>query len=158
MTRKVAYAFFAALAALALAGCGGKTKAAPTTTRAAPVDAAACAQLEGYIRLVSQVVSTSVESMTQSTRPKELARRTGATQRNLAAAADALERLQLPPSLDQPRRQLVRGLRLFAADFGRARASVARGDLPTAARELVDRRALKLVSDATAKIDRACGA
>ena len=158
MKRQVAYAFFAALAALALAGCGGKTKATPTTTRAAPVDAAACAQLEGYIRLVSQVVSTSVESMTQSTRPKELARRTGATQRNLAAAADALERLQLPPSLDQPRRQLVRGLRLFAADFGRARASVARGDLPTAARELVDRRALKLVSDATAKIDRACGA
>ena len=158
MTRKVAYAFFAALAALALAGCGGKTKAAPTTTQAASVDAAACAQLEGYIRLVSQVVSTSVESMTQSTRPKELARRTGATQRNLAAAADALERLQLPPSLDQPRRQLVRGLRLFAADFGRARASVARGDLPTAARQLVDRQALKLVSDATAKIDRACGA
>jgi hypothetical protein len=158
MKRQVAYAFFAALAALALAGCGGKTKAAPTTTRAAPVDAAACAQLEGYIRLVSQVVSSSVESMTQSTRPKELARRTGATQRNLAAAADALERLQLPPSLDQPRRQLVRGLRLFAADFGRARASVARGHLPAAARQLVDRQALKLVSDATAKIDRACGA
>jgi hypothetical protein len=157
MRRKLAYTLIAALAALALAGCGGKTKSAPTTTRAAPVDAAACTQLEGYIRLVSQVISSSVEAMTQSTRPKELAPRTRATQRNLAAAADALERLQLPPSLDQPRRQLVRGLRRFSADFGRAGASVARGDLATAARQLVDRQALTLVKDATAKIDRACG-
>ncbi len=158
MKRKLAYALVAALAALALAGCGGKTKAAPATIRAAPVDVAACTQLEGYIRLVSQVVSSSVEAMTQSTRPKELARRTRATQRNLAAAADVLERLQLPASLDQARRQLVRGLRRFSADFGRASASVAHGDLATAAQQLVDRRALTLVKDATAKIDRACGA
>jgi hypothetical protein len=158
MRRKLAYTLIAALAALALAGCGGKTKAAPTTTRAAPVDAAACTQLEGYVRLVSEIVSSSVEAMTQSTSPKELAPRTRATQRNLAAAADVLERLQLPLSLDQARRQLVRGLRRFAADFGRAGASVARGDLATAAQQLVDRQALTLVKDATAKIDRACGA
>ena len=130
---------------------------APTTTRAAPVDVAACNQVENYIRLVSQVVSSSVEAMTQSTHPPELAARTGATQRNLTAAADVLERLQLPVSLDQARRQLVRGLRLFSVDFGRARASVAHGDLATAAHQLVDRRALRLVSGATAKIDRACG-
>jgi hypothetical protein len=158
MRRKLAYALIAALTALALTGCGGKTKAAPTTTRAAPVDAAACTQLEGYVRLVSQIVSSSVEAMTQSTRPKELAPRTRATQRNLAAAADVLERAQLPVPLVQPTRQLVRGLRLFATDFGRASASVARGDLATAAQQLVDRPALTLVKDATAKIDRACGA
>lgn len=156
MSRKPAYALIAALAALALAGCGGTHKPAPATTRAAPVDVAACNQVEGYIRLVSQVVSSSVEAMTQSTHPKQLAGRTRATQRNLAAAADVLERLQLPVSLGQARRQLVRGLRLFSADFGRAGASVARGDLATAARQLVDRRALTLVSNATAKIDRAC--
>jgi hypothetical protein len=154
VTRKLAYVL---LAALALAGCGGKHQAATATTRAAPVDAAACNQVENYIRLVSQVVSSSVEAMTQSTHPKELAARTGATQRNLTAAADVLERLQLPVSLDQARRQLVRGLRLFAGDFGRARASVAHGDLATAAHQLVDRPALRLVSSATAKIDRACG-
>jgi hypothetical protein len=157
MTRKLAHALIAALAVLALAGCGGKTKAAPSTTHAAPVDAAACAQLEGYVRLVSQVISSSVEAMTQSTRPKELAPRTRATQRNLAAAADVLGRAQLPVPLVQPTRQLVRGLRLFSADFGRASVSVARGDLATAAQQLVDRRALTLVKDATAKIDRACG-
>ena len=97
------------LLVLALAGCGSKHKAAPTTT-AAPVDAAACNQLEGYIRLVSQVISSSVEAMTQSTHPKELAKRTGTTQRNLASAAGVLARLQLPATLDPPRRQLVHGL------------------------------------------------
>jgi hypothetical protein len=142
-----------------VAGCGGKRhQAAPTTTKAAPVDVAACNQLEGYIRLVSQVVSGSVEAMTQSTHPKVLAQRTVATERNLATAANVLEQLGLPPSLDTARRQLVRGLRLFSADFGRAGASVRRDDLATAARQLVDRRALTLVRDATAKIDRACGA
>jgi hypothetical protein len=155
--RKLPHALVAVLAALTLAGCGGKHKAAPaTTTRAAPVDVAACNQLEGYIRLVSEVISSSVEAMTQSIHPKQLAQRTAATQRNLGSAADVLERLQLPVSLDQARRQLVRGLRRFSADFGRAGASVARGDLPLAARQLVDRRALTLVQDATAKIDRAC--
>jgi hypothetical protein len=109
------------------------------------------------VRLVSQIVSGSVEAMTQSTRPKELAPRTRATQRNLATAANVLERAQLPVPLVQPTRQLVRGLRLFSADFGRASASVARGDLATAAQQLVDRPALTLVKDATAKIDRACG-
>jgi hypothetical protein len=139
-----------------VAGCGGKKQAAPTTT-AAPVDVASCNQLEGYIRLVSQVVSGSVEAMTQSTHPNVLAQRTVATQRNLATAASVLEQLELPPSLDAARRQLVRGLRLFSADFGRAGASVRRDDLATAARQLVDRRALTLVREATAKIDHACG-
>jgi hypothetical protein len=142
---------------LVLAGCGGTPKAAPTTT-AAPVDAASCNQLEGYIRLVSQVISTSVEQMTQSAHPKQLAARTRVTQRNLGTAANVIQRLQLPLALEQPRTRLVRGLRLFAADFGRAGASVARGDLATAAHELVDRRALALVSGATAKIDRTCRA
>ena len=138
-------------------GCGGKKHQAVPTTTAAPVDAASCNQVEGYIRLVSQVVSGSVQAMTQSTHPKVLARRTVATQQNLATAANVLEQLGLPPSLDGARRQLVRGLRLFSADFGRAGASVRRNDLATAARQLVDRRALALVSHATAKIDRACG-
>jgi len=142
---------------LALAGCGGKPKVSPTTT-AAPVDAASCNHLEDYIRLVSQVISTSVEAMTQSAHPKQLAARTRATQQDLVTAANVIERLQLPPTLDQPRRRLVRGLRLFAADFGRAGGSVAHGDLATAARQLVDRPALALVSSATAKIDRACRA
>ena len=145
------------LLAVVLTGCGGKKHGAAPTTTAAPVDVASCNQLEGYIRLVSQVVSQSVEAMTQSTHPKVLAERAAATQRNLSTAADGLGRVGVPPSLDTARNQLIQGLRLFSADFGRAAASVRRDDLPTAARQLVDRRALTLVRGATARIDRACG-
>ena len=52
----------------------------------------------------------------------------------------------------------MHGLHLFSADFGHARISVARGDLATAARQLVDRPALALVTRATTKIDHSCGA
>src|SRR5690349_22324183 len=117
-----------------VAGCGGKKHEAAPTTTAAPVDVASCNQLEGYIRLVSQVVSGSVEAMTESTHPKVLAQRTVATQRNLAAAANVLEQLELPPALDAARRQLVRGLRLFREEFGRAGACVRRGARAAAAR------------------------
>ncbi|HEY7019082.1 MAG TPA: hypothetical protein VH297_11490, partial [Gaiellaceae bacterium] len=90
----------AALAA-ALAGCGGGKSSAPATTAAtsappppaatappaptltSPADLAACNQLEGNIRVVSQMVSSSVEFMTQSLHPKELAQRTGLAQKNL---------------------------------------------------------------------------
>src|ERR1051325_8720003 len=104
-------------------GCGGKEHQAAPATTAAPVDVASCNQVEGYIRLVSEVVSGSVEAMTQSTHPKVLAQRTVATQRNLATAANVLEQLELPPSLDAARRQLVPGLPPFSADFGRPGAS-----------------------------------
>ena len=152
MTRLACFVLLAVL----LAGCGGKQKAAPTTT-ATPVDVASCNQLEGYIRLVSQVVSGSVEAMTQSTHPKELARRTAATQRNLTTAA---ERARAAGSF--LRASTRRGASSCEACGSSAPTSAERAsrsrrdDLATAARQLVDRRALTLVSDATAKIDRAC--
>ena len=156
MTRKLAHALLVALVVLALAGCGGKTKAAPSTTHAAPVDAAACAQLEGYVRLVSQVISSSVEAMTQSTRPKQLApgrsQRSGTcTQRRTCSSGPSFR------SPSSSRRgswragcALRRRLRPCER-LGRPRGSRA------AAQQLVDRPALTLVKDATAKIDRACG-
>lgn len=137
----------------ALAGCGGSKQAATTTT-ARP--SAACARLQRDVALVSTVVSGSVEAMTQSVHPKELAQRAGEAQRNLLAAADALARLPLPTALAKSRRLLVQGLRSFAADFGRAQDSVARNDLAAAARQLVDRPALTKVRVATDQIDRAC--
>jgi hypothetical protein len=161
MRRPALHVLFAA-GVLLLAGCGGKTtatRAATSTPRlTSPADVAACNQLETSIRIVSQLISSSVQAMTQSLHPKELARRTGITQRNLLYAATALSRLQTPAALAGPQSHLIDGLRLFAADFGRASRSVGRNDLETAARQLVDRRALAEVSAATAKIDRACGA
>ncbi|HEY7017518.1 MAG TPA: hypothetical protein VH297_03540, partial [Gaiellaceae bacterium] len=120
-------------------------------------DLAACNQLEGNIRVVSQMVSSSVEFMTQSLHPKELAQRTGLAQKNLLYSAKVLSRIPAPPPLVAPRNQLVVGLREFAADFGKARKAVARNDMATAARQLVDRPALAKVTAATKQIDRACG-
>jgi hypothetical protein len=158
-----------ALLALALAGCGGKhTTTAPpppppatTTAPAAPViatdeDRASCAVLETRLRAVSQLVSGSVELMTQSLHPAELAKRTGDAQRNLLYAASVLELMRVPDPLAASRRRLVLGLRRFSDDFGRAKRSVERGNIAKAAQQLVDRPALAQVSAAAKKIDRTC--
>jgi hypothetical protein len=144
------------LLAVAAAGCGGKKHAAPAGTTTAATDPASCARLERNIALVSQLISGSVELMTQSVHPKQLAKRAGDTQRNLAYAADVLAREQVPASLEPAKRQFVAGLRAFSADFGRAQQAVARNDLRTAALALVDRPALAKVKAATRTIDRAC--
>jgi len=176
MRRPVVQAFIVLALAGCLAGCGGKqaadvpstTTAAspppPTTTAPLPPtltsasDRAMCAELETKIRLVSQVVSGSVEMMTQSLHPAELARRTGQAQQNIAYAAGALELMRVPAPLRTARRNLVVGLNSYAADFGKAKASVASGDIATAAQQLVDRPAFAQISSAAKKINRACGA
>jgi hypothetical protein len=158
--------------ALALAGCGGKETAPPpppppattapaTTAPRAPTltsaeDLASCTVLETRLGAVSQLVSGSVELMTQSLHPAELAKRTGDTERNLLYAAAALELMRVPNPLAASRRRL--GLRRFAGDFGRAKKSVQRGDIATAAQQLVDRPALAQVAAAAKKIDRTCRA
>jgi ABC-type uncharacterized transport system auxiliary subunit len=165
----------AAALAAALAGCGGHSSSAPpattasvTTAQAAttsappapnlsPATAAACSELETNVRIVSQLVSTSVEVMTQSTHAKQLATRAGNASKNLIYSARVLAEIEVPSELVRPRNQLVVGLRAFGADFGRAQKAVAHDDLATAARELVDRPALAKVSTATAAIDHACG-
>ena len=167
----------AAALAAALAGCGGHSSSAPpattvpATTAQAPspttidppspklstATAAACGPLETDIRIVSQLVSTSVEVMTQSTHPEQLAARAGNASKNLVYSARVLSRIDVPSNLAQPRNQLVVGLRAFGADFGRAQQAVVRNDLAAAAQELVDRPALAKVRSATAAIDRACG-
>jgi hypothetical protein len=151
--------------AVALVGCGSKSSSPPPTTTAraaptltSPADLAACNALETSIRVVSQIVSNSVEAMTQSLHPKQLAKRTGDTQKNLLYAANLVSRVVPPRSLVQARRQLIAGLRQFAADFGCAQKSVARNDIAEASRQLVDRPALAKLTAATKKIDRACGA
>jgi Na+-transporting NADH:ubiquinone oxidoreductase subunit NqrC len=165
MGRQAVHLLAVTALAVALAGCGGKSSSpAPTTTAAtAPTitsasDLAACNALETSIRVVSQIVSNSVEAMTQSLHPKQLAKRTGDTQKNLLYAANLVSRIVPPRSLVQAQRELIVGLRLFAADFGRAQKSVARNDMAKASRQLVDRRALAKLKAATNKIDRACGA
>jgi hypothetical protein len=161
------------LLALALAGCGGGKSAAPPTTAtsagtttAAPapkpftsvLDIAACNELETKIQIVSQLVSSSVEVMTQSVHPKQLAKRAGDTRDNLIYAAHVLAQIVVPKSLVQAQQGLTAGLRQFAADFGRAQTSVRHDNIARAARQLVDKPALAKVTAATGTIDRACRA
>jgi len=156
---------------LVLAGCGEKhttaapspppttaaaTTAPPATTLTSAEDRASCAVLVTKLRAVSQLISGSVELMTQSLHPPELAKRTGDTQRNLLYAAANLELMRVPDPVARSRRRLVLGLRRFAGDFGRAKRSVERGDLAKAAQQLVDRAALAEVSAAAKTIDRDC--
>ena len=164
-----------ALAALA-GGCGGSSSTAtttaapvaqppPATTAPAPSaptltsqnDLAACNVLESNIRIVSQLVSSSSSEITHSLHPKDLAKHTGAAYKNLLFAASVLSSIEAPKSLVSAKRQLVAGLRMFAADFGRAQISVEHDDIATAAQQLVDRPALAKVFTATRTIDRACG-
>ena len=160
-----------AFVVLALAGCGGKqasdtkptTTAPPPATTVAPTltspsDRAACAVLQTKIRDVAALVSGSVELMTQSLHPQELAQRTGEAQRNLLLAAGSLDLMRVPRPLVTARRRLVIGLQSFAADFGRARSAVVRNDMATAARDLSDPRSLSNVAAATKQINRLCGA
>ena len=114
-------AFVQASVVLALAGCGGKeASVTPTTTAPArpsptltsPSDRAQCAELESRLGLVSQVVSGSVELMTRSLHPNELAQRTGEAEQNLLYAASVLELMRVPRSLASARRQLVVGVTL----------------------------------------------
>jgi hypothetical protein len=152
-----------------LAGCGGGKTAAPpapttapakTTTAPPPftsvLDLAACDELETKIGIVSQLVSSSVEVMTQSVHPKQLAKRAGATRDNILYAAHVLDQIVVPKSLVRSQHELTAGLRQFAADFGRAQTSVLHNNLPRASRQLVDRPALAKVTAATKAIDRAC--
>jgi hypothetical protein len=154
------------LLVLVLAGCGGggknaATTAAPPQTAATPtltnvVDIAACNELEAKIQATSQLVSASVEVMTQSVHPKQLAERAGETQKNIAYAATVLSQIVVPAPVTAARAQLVSGLREYAADFGRAQKAVRRNDIAKAAQELADQTALQKVKAATTRIDRVC--
>src|SRR5438045_9155460 len=126
--RRPALAVLAPVAlAAALAGCGGKgsatsappstaTAAAPTATAPAgpllssPDELAACNELEKNIRIVSQLIASSAEALTHSLHPKQLAKRTGDTRRNLLLAAQVLAQIQPPPSLEGAKNRLVHGL------------------------------------------------
>jgi hypothetical protein len=170
MRRRALQALAAAALAAALAGCGHNASApastasppaapppppAPTLTSAS--DLAACNELQTNIRIISSLISSSVEAMTQSLHPKQLAKRAGNTRRNLLYSAAVLSKIDPPASLLGARNHLVHGLRAFATDFGRAERSVASGDMAAASTELVDRPALAEVTQATSLIDKSCG-
>ena len=168
-------------AAALLAGCGGKAPASapsatataaaatptPTPTVAlskgpdpltAPADLAACAQLEQVVRAVSSLVGHTTEGITQAQRPDELAKATGTAQNSLIDSAKLVELVPATEALTGSQRNLAQALRTFAADFGRAKASAAKGDMNKAAQQTVDEKALRKIQVSVKRIDDLCGA
>jgi hypothetical protein len=162
--RVLAIAATLVLAAI-VAGCGGAkhtppaptTAAATTTTTTSVAGTVSCKEIELDVGFISQLISNTVESITNSLHPKQLAHRTGVGRQSLLVAARLVERFHPPPSLALARTQLVHGLRRFAADFGRAQRSVQKNDIAKASQQLNDPAALAGVRRATAAIDRVCG-
>ena len=159
-----------------LAGCGSKAATrpsaaahtpTPTPTRTlspgpAPLtsasDLAACGQLEQVVRAVSALVGHTTEGVTQASDPQQLAKRTGTAQHSLLDSAKLVELVEVSQPLVSSQRGLAKGLRMFAADFGRAKASAARGDIATAAKQTEDETALRKIQVSVKRIDDLCGA
>ncbi len=163
-----------------LAGCGGKSSSPPSATATAaaatatptptttlspgpdpltsPADLAACAQLEQAVQAVSSLVGHTTEGITRALRPEELAKLTGTARESLLDSAKLIELAPATKPLAGSQRQMAQGLRMFAADFGRARASALKGDMNKAAEQTVDETALRKIQKSAKRIDDLCGA
>jgi hypothetical protein len=171
------------LAAVALlAGCGGKAASPPSATdtpaaaAATPTptptvalskgpdpltsaaDLAACSQLEQAVQAVSSLVGHTTEGITQAQRPDELAKTTETAQSSLLDSAKLIELVPATPALLDSQHRLAQALRMFAADFGRAKASALKGDMNKAAQQTVDETALRRMQVSVKRIDDLCGA
>jgi hypothetical protein len=120
-------------------------------------DLAACSQLERLVQAVSLVVGHTTEDITKALHPKELAEKIGTAQQSLLDSAKVVEIAKVPSALARSQHDFAQGLRMFAADFGRAKATTRRGDMDTATRQLTDEAALHKIQVAAKKIDDLCG-
>ncbi len=156
-----------------VAGCGGGSDSprpakatvaaatatpSPAPTFTAPNDIAACAQLEQAIAAISELISHTTEGITQALHPKDLAEKMGTAQRSLVDSAKLLAIVTPPEPLADSHRQLMKGLRMFAADFGRSKASAAKGDVQKASEQTVDEDALRKIQTSAKRIDDRCNA
>jgi hypothetical protein len=163
-----------ALVALLAAGCGGAHASAPSPTPRATAAATAspaptataipltaadrqlCPALYARLQRVSVALSSSSELIAQSESKADLASRIGTERQQLARSARLLAAGTVPPPLSAVNDRLVRALRRFGRDFGRARAPAAKGDFAAAVKAMTDRPAVeRIVASATA-LQRAC--
>jgi hypothetical protein len=160
----------------ALSGCGGKAAppatatptiatatATSTATAATPKltsaeDLAACANLERTVQAVSLVVGHTTEGITNALHPKDLAKKIGTAQQSLLDSAKVVELVHAPVALIGSQQSFVKGLRMFAADFERAKATTAKGNMAKATQQLTDEVALRKIQTSAKRIDDLCGA
>jgi hypothetical protein len=164
------------LAALALAGCGGgdkpaarRTPAPQATVAATPAekptatpiplsatDQQLCAVLYERLRRVSIALSSSSALIAQSENKQDLSSRIGVEQQQLRRSARLMDAATVPAPLSAVNDRLVRALRRFSRDFGRAKAPAARGDFAAAVAAMTDKPAVERILAAASTIQRAC--
>jgi hypothetical protein len=167
-----------ALAALALAGCGGGASPAATRTPSpspratvaatasatpsatpiplTPTDQQLCPALYARLQRVSIALSSSSELIAQSESKADLASRIGTEREQLARSAQLMAGAGVPPPLSAVNDRLVRALRRFSRDFGRARAPAAKGDFAAAVKAMTDKPAVERIVAAATALQRAC--
>jgi hypothetical protein len=163
-----------ALAALAATACGGAHATAPSPTPRATVAATAsprptatpialtatdrqlCPGLYARLQRVTVALSSSSELIAQSENKADLTSRIGVERQQLARSARLMAAAAVPPPLLAANHRLVRALRTFSRDFGRARAPAARGDFAAAVAAMTDKPAVERIVAAATAIQRAC--
>jgi hypothetical protein len=159
---------------LALAGCGGGSPPAATSTPRATAAATAsprpaatpipltaadqqlCPALYARLQRVSIALSSSSELIAQSESKADLASRIGTEREQLARSAQLMAGAGVPPPLSAVNDRLVRALRRFSRDFGRARAPAAKGDFAAAVKAMTDKPAVERIVAAATALQRAC--
>jgi hypothetical protein len=155
-----------ALTALALAGCGGSHRAARSTRTPAPAaparsvlpaaDRQLCPLIYARLQRVTLALSSSSELIAQSENPRDLTRRITTEQQQLERSARLMAAGAVPAALRAPNGRMVRALRAFARDFGRARAPAARGDFSAAVAAMTDKPVVGRIVAAASALQRAC--
>jgi hypothetical protein len=168
-----------ALAAALAAGCGGgssppaatrtpspsprATVAATASPRptATPIpltgaDAQLCPALYARLQRVTLALSSSSELIAQSENKADLASRIATERVQLARSARLMAAATVPPPLSAVNDRLVRALRGFSHDFGRARGPAARGDFAAAVAAMTDKPTVNRILAAATAIQRAC--
>ena len=162
-----------ALALLALAGCGGSDPPARATRRPAPTPAATvaptatpiplsaadrqlCPLLYARLQRVTLALSSSSELIAQSENQQDLTNRIATEHQQLERSARLMAAGAVPARLQAPNGRMVRALRAFSRDFGRARAPAARGDFPAAVAAMTDKAVVERILAAATTLQRAC--
>jgi hypothetical protein len=149
-----------ALAALALAGCGGSDPPARAARTPAPTRAAAisplCPAIYARLQRVTLALSSSSELIAQSENAGDLTRRIATEQQQLERSARLMAAGAVPAALRAPNDRMVRALRAFARDFRRARAPAGRGDFSAAVAAMTDKPVVGRILAAAGALQGAC--
>jgi hypothetical protein len=160
-------------AAMVAASCGGgspplaktSTPAPTATASAAPTatpipltvaDQQLCPALYARLQRVTLALSSSSELIARSENPADLRSRIATEQLQLERSARLMDAATAPPPLAAVNDRLVRALRTFSRDFGRARAPAAHGDFAQAGAAMTDKPTVDRILAAATAIQHAC--